>query len=268
MPLRALAAAGLAAVLAVGVPAAATAVTDAAPRPAAQQPTAPRALPPYHPANLTGLDGAGQVVVVTARGWRSTRGWLRTYERRTDGAWRQVDRAVPAWLGRHGMAPAATRRQSTGTTPAGTFALVGAFGSRPDPGTAMPYRRFDRDDRWPYDPRDPATYNVLQTRDAPGRWRPWYVEHLWRLRDQYRYVAVIDYNLPPGPVVVRDGLRVTLRPADTRAGGGIFLHVDDDRPTAGCVGIDVDRMRRVLRWLDPAAHPHIVIGPTSALPRA
>jgi L,D-peptidoglycan transpeptidase YkuD (ErfK/YbiS/YcfS/YnhG family) len=225
-------------------------------------------VPRYHPARLAHVADTRQVVVVTAPGWRSTRGTLRTYERAADGTWTQVLGDTPAWLGAGGLVRAEKRRQGTGTTPAGTFALPSAFGRRGNPGTAMPYVQFDRNDAWPYDPGDPATYNVFQHEPRWKRWSGGYVEHLWRLRDQYRYVAVLDYNLPAAPYVLRrNGLRTAPVPADTRRGGGIFLHVDDDRPTAGCVAIPVGPMREVLRWLDPAANPVIVIGPRRAIGR-
>lgn len=43
-------------------------------------------------------------------------------------------------------------------------------------------------------------------------------------------------------------------------GAGIFLHVDGEGATAGCVSVPAGAMDRVLAWADPAAHPHIVVG--------
>jgi L,D-peptidoglycan transpeptidase YkuD (ErfK/YbiS/YcfS/YnhG family) len=31
-------------------------------------------------------------------------------------------------------------------------------------------------------------------------------------------------------------------------------------PTAGCVSIPADQLVRIMRWLDPAKHPRILIG--------
>lgn len=225
------------------------------------------AAPPYHPSRLAHVGGADQVIVVTAPSWSSTHATLRAYERSGDG-WREVVAATPARLGWSGLAPAAERRQGTGKTPAGTFAIPSAFGRLSDPGTKLPYRRFDRDDAWTYDPRHPATYNLLQT--APVSWRSYggYVEHLWRYGSQYRYVAVLDYNLPAGKVTTgADGIRRTSSPANTKAGGGIFLHVSNGTKTAGCIAIPQEQMRRVLAWLDSAKNPRIVVGPLSAITR-
>ena len=51
--------------------------------------------------------------------------------------------------------------------------------------------------------------------------------------------------------------------ADTRRGGGIFLHVQRSRHTAGCVAGPLSDIRWTVRWLDPAKGPRIVMGPTA-----
>ncbi len=109
---------------------------------------------------------------------------------------------------------------------------------------------------------------MLQPRRVPSaRWRTARAEDLSGYGAQYRYVAVLDFNLPGGVHRATDGQRVADEPADTRLGGGIFLHVSGPGATAGCVSIPRGTMRRVLRWLDPAAAPVLVMGPRSAMPR-
>ena len=223
------------------------------------------AAPSTTPAGLTYLGDSRQVVIVTAPSWRSTTATLSTYERSGD-TWTRVHGPIPAFLGYGGLAPAAQRRQSTGTTPAGAFDIVNAFGRRADPGTRLPYRRVDGNDAWPYNPRVPATYNVFQ--DSPVSWRSYgkYVERLASYGRQYDYVAVLDYNLPDGRITRNDrGVRRTDQPADTRAGGGIFLHVSKGKPTAGCISIEHGAMRSVLRWMDRAKDPVLVVGPRSEI---
>ena len=171
-------------------------------------------------------------------------------------------------LGYGGLVPGSRRVQGTGTTPAGTYAITSAFGRLPDPGTKLPYRQFDRNDSWTYDRDHPYTYNVFQT--APVSWSSYGsdVEHLWSHGKQYRYVAVMDYNLPGGPIRTgADGIRRSTTPPDTHAGGGIFLHVNGSGATAGCVSVSRSDMRRVLRWLDPAMDPVIVMGPRESITR-
>jgi L,D-peptidoglycan transpeptidase YkuD (ErfK/YbiS/YcfS/YnhG family) len=210
-----------------------------------------------------------QAIIVRAQEWASTRATLRRFEL-ADGTWKPVDRARPAWLGSSGMAPAEVRRQNTGKTPAGVFDLPMAFGTPSGGQVRMPYHRVTPGSYWPYDPQDPRTYNVLQTRRSPAaRWRDdgeW-SERLVDYGRQYRRAVVIGYNLPGG--VYRDprsGEWRAEQPARTDKGGGIFLHVDDARPTAGCVSVGAPEMRRIHRWLDPSAEPKIVIG-TSASTR-
>jgi L,D-peptidoglycan transpeptidase YkuD (ErfK/YbiS/YcfS/YnhG family) len=223
---------------------------------------------PYDPANLAHVGQSAQVIVVTSAGWGATTGTLRAYERDANGGWREVVAATPARLGWTGMIPAAQRRQGSGKTPAGTFAIPSAFGRLPNPGTQMPYLQFDRNDAWPYSHDHPATYNVLQT--APVSWASYGsdVEILWKHGVQYRYAAVLDYNLPAGPITRGpDGIRRAHEVADTHAGGGIFLHVTDGTATAGCIAIPESTMRDVLRWLDPHRNPVIVVGPEDAITR-
>ena len=82
------------------------------------------------------------------------------------------------------------------------------------------------------------------------------------VRRQYNYVAVLDYNLPDGEIRTGpDGVRRTTEPADTKAGGGIFLHVSKGESTAGCVAIPeadqfdgepffgADRLPQIEQWL-------------------
>jgi L,D-peptidoglycan transpeptidase YkuD (ErfK/YbiS/YcfS/YnhG family) len=224
--------------------------------------------PPYHPSRLTHLGDARQVIVVTAPSWSATHATLRSYGKGADGAWRLQQAAVPARLGYKGFAPIGDRHQDSLQTPAGTFRLPRAFGARPDPGARLGYRQFDRNDWWPYDPRDPRTYNVYQLgRPTAARWRPSWAEHLWEFRDQYAFAVVLDYNLPKG-IYRSGGQRFARETPDTGAGGGIFLHVSAAHPTAGCVSVPLPAMRRIVRWLDPAAHPRIVMAPTSAIGRA
>jgi len=225
-------------------------------------------LPRDHPSRLASLGDARQVVVVTGRSWDSSTAVLRAWERTDDGSWRLHTGPVRARVGYSGFVRADERRQATGTSPAGTFAVLSSFGNGTDPGTALPYRKVDRNDWWPYDPRDPSTYNVLQSRRVPSaRWRTVRAEDLSGYGAQYRYVAVLDFNLPGGVHRATDGQWLADEPADTRLGGGIFLHVSGPGATAGCVSIPRGKMRRVLRWLDPAAGPVIVMGPRSAMPR-
>lgn len=219
--------------------------------------------PPVHAAELPfspkEVGSAQQVIVVTAPSYRSTEGELRTYEF-IDGSWQIVQASVRAQLGYGGLVRGDKRRQGTGTTPTGTYAVLDAFGRKPDPGAKVEYVRVDRDDVWTYNPRVPRTYNIFQTVNRSWNSYGNYVERLWDMGMQYNYVSVLDYNLPDGPLRTKsNGVRVSDNPPNTRMGGGIFLHVDNGKKTAGCIAIKESVMRDVLRWIDPAKDPHIVI---------
>ncbi len=206
-----------------------------------------------------------QVIVVTAPTWGSQRATLRRYVA-TDGDWVRVGRKVPAWVGINGFAPASTRRQNSGQTPAGNFTIPRAFGAGRGADIELPYHRITSDSYWPYDPRDPRTYNVLQTqRTTKSRWRAdgeW-SERLVDYGRAYKYAAVLGYNLPAATFRSPSGEWRARTPAKTSKGGGIFLHVSQNRPTAGCVAIPLPAMRTVVQWLAADASPLIVMGPRS-----
>ena len=217
------------------------------------------ATPRLDPSRYAGTERAQQVVVVTAPRANTTHATVRAFER-DGGGWRTILHATPARLGSGGLIAGSERRQGTGKTPLGTYGIEWAFGRAADPGTALRYVQIDRNDAWTYNPKVPSTYNVFQT--APNAWRGYgrYIERLWGYGPQYDYVLVLDYNLPEGRIVRdADGIRRSTTPANTRRGGGIFLHVTNGKVTAGCIAIPRDDMATLLRWLDPAKDPVIVI---------
>jgi L,D-peptidoglycan transpeptidase YkuD (ErfK/YbiS/YcfS/YnhG family) len=206
------------------------------------------------PARLKTIADSRQVIVVTASNWSTRKASVELWEKRASG-WARV-RVADARLGWSGFQWAGQRRQRDGSTPAGTFRVTRTFGLRADPGTDMPYRRASRHDYWVYDPRCPATYNRWRTYSSSRCWRTSWAEKLTDFRSEYQYAAVIDFNIPTAK-----------RPADTRRGGGIFLHVHGKGSTAGCVSVNRGDMLAIMRWLDPAKKPRIVMAPRSALSR-
>ncbi len=266
--IRSASVAGLAAALALSV--VGTPVVEAAPSPSkasGPEGVAPSGLSAYAgaplPRRIGARPGVKQMVTVTSKGWSSTTATLKAWHRDTNGNWHLVRGPFPVRIGYSGWVRGGQRRQSTGTTPAGRYGLPYAFGRLADPGAHLSYRRFDRTDWWPYEPRDPATYNVWQWHKAKGtHWRPDKAEHLWDYDNQYAYGVVIGFNRPSGiRYSHRRGQWVADHRADTRRGGGIFLHVNGTGSTAGCVSMARAQMRWLVRWLRPAGHPQIVMGP-------
>ncbi|MET8324893.1 hypothetical protein [Streptomyces sp. NPDC005181] len=82
------------------------------------------------------------------------------------------------------------------------------------------------------------------------------------LEGAFDYVIAIDYNRVPGASPLDP-----TRPLGEERGGGIWLHVDHGGPTQGCISLPEDRMEELLRILDPAKVPVIVMGDEAALAR-
>jgi L,D-peptidoglycan transpeptidase YkuD (ErfK/YbiS/YcfS/YnhG family) len=216
------------------------------------------------PSDISLAGNVHQLITVTSSRWSATRATLYAWQKGSDG-WHQVRGPVTVRLGWSGFVRAAQRRQGSGTTPAGKFALTRAFGHRVDPGTRLPYRHVDGNDVWPYEPRDPATYNILQPfRASSSHWRSDFRERLASYGVQYAYAVVIGFNLPHGVHWSKTRHQyVATQHADTRRGGGIFLHVQHTTNTAGCVAGPLSDIRWLTRWLAPGQQPRIVMGPAA-----
>ncbi len=187
---------------------------------------------------------AGIVVTVSTGSAAATHGLLQVWARQSNGTYRSAYGPTAAWVGSQGVGAA---REGLNRTPAGVFGLTEAFGTAANPGTALPYRRVDGYDWWVSDTTS-AYYNTYR-RCAPGRC-PFNERAGERLAiPAYANATVINYNRSP---VVRG------------AGSAFFLHVSNNRPTAGCVAIGGVHLQRVMRLLTPARRPVISIGVGSA----
>jgi len=131
-------------------------------------------------------------------------------------------------LGRGGIRQ--RKREGDGITPAGRFGLVATF-YRPDrvrrPRTGLPIAPLRPDSGWCDDPTD-RRYNRPVRLPCPASH-----ERLWRDDHLYDLLVVLDYNLT--------------RPR-RGAGSAIFLHLAAPgfAPTAGCVAVTEQAMRRLL----------------------
>jgi L,D-peptidoglycan transpeptidase YkuD (ErfK/YbiS/YcfS/YnhG family) len=234
--------------------------------------TADAAVAPYDPARLTHLGDARQVVVVTGAGRTSSYATLRTYERGANGAWKAAFQAMPARNGWAGWSVASARVQGNGTTPQGTFRLTTAFGLAANPGTRLPYVHADPGDYWVGDNRDPRTYNLFEPYASAKRtWRTSQAERLADHATAYAYAAMIDFNRPAASTVTWNAAHseyVTGKPVDVRRGSAIFLHVSGTGSTAGCVSVSRANLVKILKWLNPAEKPRIVMAPESEIGKA
>lgn len=207
--------------------------------------SAPPAPAPPLPARMAHTGGGTQLITAVAPERASTTGTV-TWWNREGGRWVQRG-SVPARFGAKGLAPGASRKQGTNTTPTGLYGLPYAFGIEAAPaGTAYPYRRVLQDSWWCQD-NDSRSYNRW-TEPRAADCRAAESEHLITYRAQYAHALVIGFNYE--------------RPVRGR-GAGIFLHVNGRGATAGCVSVSADAMRRILRWADPGRQPHIAVGTRS-----
>lgn len=194
-----------------------------------------------------GLGGSRQVLLVAGDERRPPEATVYALERQ-ERAWRVVLPAMPAVVGRNGLAAGGEKREGDGKTPSGLFELSRTFGYGPEPPGRLPYRRTTADDLWVDDPNSPD-YNrwVRRGESAAASF-----EELRRSDELYAVAAVIEHNTNP---VVRGH------------GSAIFLHVwrGAGRPTAGCVALSRENLAAVLQWLDPGAAPRILLGTRAAL---
>lgn len=174
---------------------------------------------------------ARQLILVTGKAKDSSESTAALYTRPAAGAdWAKSD----SWPARNGAKGWSTERTYGDlTSPEGVFALTDAGGllAKP-PGTKFPY---DQDRSF-----------VATGRGVNGE----------SLRGSFDYVVAIDFNRKTGVSPLDP-----TKPEGEEKGGNIWLHVDHDGPSQGCVGIPKAAMQKVLETLDPAAKPVIVMGP-------
>lgn len=139
--------------------------------------------------------------------------------------------AIPVVLGRAGIR--ANKYEGDGATPRGRFRFLRLWwraDRHPRPRTLLPVRRIAPDLAWCEDTSD-RRYNRPFQRSAtePG-------DRLWRDDRLYDLVVELDHNTRP---------RVAGR------GSAVFVHVarPNRSPTAGCVALGLNDLRRLLAGL-------------------
>lgn len=207
------------------------------------------------------LDASAQAVVVRTDSWTAPGGELQVYERSGTGAWKAVGAPVPAFVGRSGLGwglglhpeqqEGPVKREGDGRSPAGIFALTGAFGyeALTPPNPAFPFLVLTPQTVC-VDDEVSARYNtVFEATEVSAR--DWDSFETMRRKDQrYSLGVVVAHNAnPPRP----------------GAGSCIFVHVRSEppAPTPGCTTLPALEVERLIRWLDAARKPVLV-----QLPRA
>jgi L,D-peptidoglycan transpeptidase YkuD (ErfK/YbiS/YcfS/YnhG family) len=141
--------------------------------------------------------------------------------------------SLPVALGRGGIN--ANKREGDGATPRGTFRLKRLWwraGRHPRPATLLPVQHIMPDDGWCEDPID-RHYN--QRIKVPPKSK---ADRLARKDNLYDFIVELDHNTRP---------RVAGR------GSAVFIHVARPgfAPTAGCIALDINSLRRLLARLGP-----------------
>ena len=141
--------------------------------------------------------------------------------------------ALPVALGRGGIK--ANKREGDGGTPRGHFRLRRLWWRaerHPKPATALPVHRIKLDDGWCEDPSD-RHYNQPVKVPAGSN-----ADRLARADHLYDFIIELDHNT---------------RPRIAGRGSAVFIHVARPHlaPTAGCVALRIDTLRRLLARLGP-----------------
>ncbi len=152
----------------------------------------------------------------------SRRGWL------TAGAL-----AIPVALGRGGIK--ANKREGDGGTPRGSFRLRRLWwraDKHSRPSTSLPVQRIRAEDGWCENPADRHYNQPIKVPSQSG------ADRLRRMDDLYDFIIEIDHNTRP---------RVAGR------GSAVFIHAARQgfAPTAGCVALELNTLRRLLARLGP-----------------
>jgi L,D-peptidoglycan transpeptidase YkuD (ErfK/YbiS/YcfS/YnhG family) len=168
-------------------------------------------------------------ICVHRRAGNPRQGWLRA-----------GPLTLPVALGRGGIK--ANKREGDGGTPRGVYRLVRLWwraDRHPRPPTMLPVRRIGNDDAWCEDPGD-RRYNrpIKLSPDSDA-------DRLARSDRLYDFIIEIDHNARP---------RVKGR------GSAVFIHAARPglAPTAGCIALDIDALRRLLARVGPRTE--IIVG--------
>ncbi|MFM8441559.1 MAG: L,D-transpeptidase [Acidobacteriota bacterium] len=199
-----------------------------------------------------------QAVVVTMPGWDDVHGTGQLFKRSTIfSKWRKVGEAFPVVVGRTGLAwgvglhevptdlgGGAIKKEGDGKSPAGVFALSGAFGRGPKPrGTKLSFLRINTSTECVDDVTSRHYNSSLDRKSiASADWSS--SEKMFDITPEYDLGVFVDHNPTRTPSV----------------GSCIFLHIwtDPGTPTAGCTSMSRKDVERILNFLDPRKRPVLI----------
>ncbi|MGW2407158.1 hypothetical protein ACWCXK_21810 [Streptomyces sp. NPDC001739] len=174
--------------------------------------------------------GSRQVVAVYGKAADSADATVVLYEKGPKG-WDRKG-SWPAHNGRRGWTT--DHHEDDKRSPVGVFTLTDAGGVLADPGAKLPY-----------------THSTAFT--PPSYWSK-------NTRHDFDYVIAINYNRVKGASPLDP-----TRPEGQSKGGGVWLHLDHGSGTSACVSVSKSAMQTLLRTLDPARQPVVVMGDAAHL---
>ena len=203
---------------------------------------------------------SAQCVLGIADDWNSSTVTLCLYQK-NDGEWKAVSSPWKARLGKSGLvwglgihpvpSGAATKKEGDQRSPAGVFAIGGAWGNdaaiKKNP--QQYYHQVTPRDLWVEDPSSPSyNKNVILDHDPASAWEK---KQQMKQNDPAHAIKLfIAHNAPPKAI--------------PGAGSSIFFHIwrgDGSRSTAGCTTMEETKLRWVISQMDPSKHPLYVLLP-------
>jgi L,D-peptidoglycan transpeptidase YkuD (ErfK/YbiS/YcfS/YnhG family) len=213
------------------------------------------------PAASNPLSDSRQCLVVVAPDWNSQTGMLRAFER-SRGAWKSRGEAIPVVLGKNGLGwglglidlkneAGPKKKEGDLRVPAGIFHLGPAFGYAPAASARwikLRYVPLKAETEGIDDPRS-RYYNQLVDRSKVAQVDWHSSEQMRRADDLYKWGLFVAHNSTAIP----------------GAGSCIFVHIwrNSSAATVGCTAMSEPNLLRLLRWLDPGAHPVLIQMPQS-----
>lgn len=135
---------------------------------------------------------------------------------------------APAYIGKNGVTR--QKREGDGKTPLGEFELgeiLGRYPSLPKP-NKLKYTQITENLYWIDDSKSKYYNQLVDISKVKKDWNS--AEHLIDYPIEYEYLIEIKTN--PNNIPGK--------------GSAIFLHCSNNKPTAGCIAVDKDIMRRIV----------------------
>jgi len=201
-----------------------------------------------------------QCIVGTADGWNNSNVTLRLYQKQR-GKWNPSGEPWTGRLGKSGLswgkgihpvpADVPTKQEGDNRSPAGVFAIGGAWGYEPSirKHSALPYRQVTSRDLWVEDPTsEKYNYNIVLDHEPTTAWEK--KQQMQQTDPVHSLKLFIAHNAPP---------KVT-----PNAGSSIFFHIwrgGGSRATAGCTTMDHAKLQWLISQIDPTRKPLYILLP-------